>query len=154
MYVPQGRNKGDGRTQNYFSYCLGFLARSSGCFRLVVRAQATARPQTTQPALPTQRPWSLLCVLFAASGSSRQIWSSTSPRRMCSACSHCVFTRAACGWARGAPCKLVWRMGLLGPCRLKSFLRQSIYFHSLLWRKLIDRSSKQTFTGPASPWCQ
>ena len=43
-----------------------------------------------------------------------QIWLSLS---LCYACSHRVFTL-------GAPC-----MGLLGPCRLKSFLRQSIYYH-------------------------
>ena len=46
-----------------------------------------------------------------------QIWLSLSS---CCACSHRVFTL-------GAPC-----MGLLGPCRLKSFLRQSIYYHIAL----------------------
>ena len=47
-------------------------------------------------------------------------------------CSHRVFTH-------GAPC-----MGLLGPCRLKFFPRQSIYYHRAILRVPVNNGRLQT----------
>ena len=73
-----------------------------------------------------------------------QIWLSLST---CCACSHRVFTL-------GAPC-----MGLLGPCRLKSFLRQSIYYHTVICihersRELTHYSEISDVTQTALPLSQ
>ena len=89
-----------------FHTASGFLITSLGCFRLVFAHGTT----TTLPTRPLVSALRLVCCLRI------QIWLSLS---LCYACSHRVFTL-------GAPC-----MGLLGPCRLKSFLRQSIYYHTL-----------------------
>ena len=82
------------------------LLRSSDCFRLVFAHSADHNP----PYPPLVSALRLVCCL--------RVQILVVPLHVYT-CSHRVFTH-------GAPC-----MGLLGPCRLKFFPRQSIYYHTL-----------------------
>ena len=81
------------------------LLRSSDCFRLVFAHSADHNP----PYPPLVSALRLVCCL--------RVQILVVPLHVYT-CSHRVFTH-------GAPC-----MGLLGPCRLKFFPRQSIYYHT------------------------
>ena len=96
-----------------------FLARSLDCFRLVFAHSADHNP----PYPPLVSALRLVCCLRI------QIWLSLST---CCACSHRVFTL-------GAPC-----MGLLGPCRLKSFLGNLSTVSMFLYIFIIHQTTQDT----------
>ena len=99
--APAPRNNGTAAEFSQLSFQFPCKElRASDCFRLVF-AHSAARPQPTVPPYPPLvSALRLVCCLRV------QIWLSLST---CCACSHRAFTL-------GPPC-----MGLLGPCRLKSF---------------------------------
>ena len=101
--LPPARIKGRAQNSSHNRLPVSLL-RAQAAFVLCSRIPADHNP----PYPPLVSALRLVCCLRI------QIWLSLSS---CYACSHRVFTL-------GAPC-----MGLLGPCRLKSFLRQSIYYH-------------------------
>ena len=104
--TPPPASQGDAASHARFAG-VSPLLRSSDCFRLVFAHSADHNP----PYPPLVSALRLVCCL--------RVQILVVPLHVYT-CSHRVFTH-------GAPC-----MGLLGPCRLKFFPRQSIYYHILV----------------------